>query len=743
MSFKRENIQNILTLSPFLLLGVIIVTLIIKSFIGKSINNPVEAASIYTTPLSLILWGTMASIASYLLIKKNKTKNFSRLLFHLSLIVILLGGGITHFTHDSGIIHLRQGIQYNEFTSLENNRIVRLPFKIKLSQFNIINYPGTTTPADYESIVCIEESANNSFSAKISMNNILNHNGYRFFQTNFDTDLMGTVLTISYDKWGGTITYIGYGLLFFSILLLIIDPNGKFRQLLRNGNWKTFLLFLFIFLSPFDSNATVQLSENDLKSLGEILIQHQGRITTLENFATDFTRKIYEKKSYKGFTAIEVLFGWILSPEEWQHEPMFKIQSDIEKRVVGRNDEYVKFTDFFNSEKHYKIENHLSKLNSIEKKEKEWEKLRSADEKVQLIFMLQSESLLKIFPIKNGNNVELITAKEIDLDQIKNKETLLSKEIFTHLIISAKNGNSCNNQVTQLKKIQLDVLKEMTPSKLQLKTEHIYLQCNYLSFAAYITLAFGIIAFILLCFQLIQGIKIPYFHQLSTTILSSSYLYLTFLLVLRVIISERLPLSNGHETLLTIAWLAQIIALSAQKKVRLSVPFGLLISGLALLASTLSEMNPKITPLTPILNSPLLSIHVSFMMIAYTLIGFITTISLLTLTLLPRKKKNMSIANYTLLNRLLLYPTIFFLTAGIFIGAIWANISWGNYWSWDPKETWALISMLYYAIAIHNESLPFLRKPLYFHLYLLVGCLLILTTYFGVNYFFGGMHSYV
>jgi ABC-type transport system involved in cytochrome c biogenesis permease subunit len=169
---------------------------------------------------------------------------------------------------------------------------------------------------------------------------------------------------------------------------------------------------------------------------------------------------------------------------------------------------------------------------------------------------------------------------------------------------------------------------------------------------------------------------------------------------------------------------------------------GILISGFALLGATLSDSNPQITHLMPVLNSPLLSIHVSLMMISYTLIGFITIISLLSVILILFQQNNEAIQNLTSLNQLLLYPALFFMSAGIFIGAIWANVSWGNYWSWDPKETWALISMLYYSIAMHNDSLPFLRKPHLFHLYLIIGAFLILTTYFGVNYYFGGMHSY-
>ena len=141
----------------------------------------------------------------------------------------------------------------------------------------------------------------------------------------------------------------------------------------------------------------------------------------------------------------------------------------------------------------------------------------------------------------------------------------------------------------------------------------------------------------------------------------------------------------------------------------------------------------------PVLVSPWLSIHVSLIMMSYALFAFIMLNGILALC---HTRQNDRVEQLTILSRLLLYPAVFFLGAGIFLGAVWANVSWGRYWAWDPKEVWALITFLVYGAAFHSQSLQAFRKPLFFHVYMIIAFLTVLMTYFGVNYVLGGMHSY-
>jgi ABC-type transport system involved in cytochrome c biogenesis permease subunit len=123
-------------------------------------------------------------------------------------------------------------------------------------------------------------------------------------------------------------------------------------------------------------------------------------------------------------------------------------------------------------------------------------------------------------------------------------------------------------------------------------------------------------------------------------------------------------------------------------------------------------------------------------MLAYTLFGIMFVCSVLTLFLPARQEL------FMLFNKLLLYPATLLLGVGIFMGAIWANVSWGRYWAWDPKEVWALICFMVYGVGFHVDSLPWLRRPKAFHLFCIFAFLAVLMTYFGVNLFMGGLHSY-
>ena len=230
----------------------------------------------------------------------------------------------------------------------------------------------------------------------------------------------------------------------------------------------------------------------------------------------------------------------------------------------------------------------------------------------------------------------------------------------------------------------------------------------------------------------------------SVSLLSAVLLFLTLLIVLRGFVSGHLPLSNGFETMQILAWTSLLLSLLFNKKIPLLLPFGLLLCGLSLLVAMMGEANPKITNLMPVLSSPLLSIHVMIIMLSYALLAFVMLNGLTAIFLhLFSKNSNMQIVRLQTVSQLMLYPAVFCLAVGIFIGAVWANQSWGRYWGWDPKEVWALITMILYAFPIHSKSISLFRKPMFFHFYVVFAFFAVLFTYFGVNYLLGGLHSYV
>ena len=166
------------------------------------------------------------------------------------------------------------------------------------------------------------------------------------------------------------------------------------------------------------------------------------------------------------------------------------------------------------------------------------------------------------------------------------------------------------------------------------------------------------------------------------------------------------------------------------------VPVVLGVAGCALLLLWWLDAFPK-GPLMPVLRSPLLFLHMIPIMVSYALFALLALLGVAGLVV--KEEASERLHNVGLV---ILYPAVFLLTFGTFLGAVWANISWGNYWAWDPKETWALVTLLVYSLPLHGRAVPAFDRPRFFHLFMIIAILCVLVTYFGVNMLLGGMHSY-
>lgn len=222
------------------------------------------------------------------------------------------------------------------------------------------------------------------------------------------------------------------------------------------------------------------------------------------------------------------------------------------------------------------------------------------------------------------------------------------------------------------------------------------------------------------------------------TLASVSVLLLLFLQFgLRWKKGGHIPLSNGFETLLFLALCVLSVSIAYSRRFPILQPVGLWLSAAALVMAFLGPMDASVSPLAPVLASPLLGFHVATVMAGYALLALVFAVGVAGL-LRPARREELA-----RLSRRLLYPAVCFLGTGIFLGAVWANQSWGRYWAWDPKEVWALVTFMVYGVAFHRRSLAWLRRPLGWHLYLTGAFLTVLMTYFGVNFLLGGMHSYM
>ena len=726
----------------FTLFLLIIIVLISASFIEKIESSSTAFSLIYGSLWFTILWSLLVITGVIYIIKCKLFKRPITFVLHMSFVLILLGAGITHFFGIQGSTHLRKG-ETTDYFITSDHRINKFPFTLNLIDFQVENYPGTLSAMDYVSIIKAEDK-----DMQISMNHIGQHRGYRFYQSGYDSDGEGTMLSVAYDPWGIGITYTGYGLLFISMLMFLISPKEGFRKLLKNKAVAAVCLLVLTSSIPVDVHAKEPrvLPKDVAEQLGNLYTYYNGRVCPLQTVAKDFTTKLYGKASYKGYSSEQVFWGWILFPTTWTEEPMIKIKSQV-AQTIGIKGSYASYLDFHNTEG-YKLEEVMNQIHSGQEVDGA-QAIHEADEKLNVLLMLFNGQLLKIYPYKNNDELQWFSQADklpVELENEENKEQwFFIKKTQDYMAEQAvqENYNEVLEIASKILKYQKQEAKGALPSN---RVFHAEKQYNTIDYTRPMAMAFATIGIILFFIYVRLWIKDKKpSKKLSVPlciILVLAILYLGYLIGLRGYISGHLPLTNGYETMQFMAFCTLILTLLLYRRYTLIMPYGFLLTGLTLLVNMMGQSNPQITLLMPVLASPLLSIHVCVIMLAYSLLAF-CLFNGITATLLPKTPLyDKQIGQLTRMSRLMLYPALFCLTAGIFIGAIWANVSWGRYWGWDPKEVWALITMMIYAIPLHQASVPFIRKPKWFHLYMIFAFLSVLFTYFGVNFLLGGMHSY-
>lgn len=675
-----------------------------------------------------LLWaiGVAAGIVYFL---RRWVLSFYVVLLHLSFVVILVGAALTHFTASGGMIHLRQGETATTYTDAEGESH-ELPFTVKLKQFRVDYHAGTSSAMDYASVLSV-----NGKDYTVSMNHIYDHHGTRLYQSSYDEDMRGSWLSVNADPWGIPVTYTGYGLLFFALLWMLVDKRGRFRRLLRSPLLKAAAIALLL-LAPMTTKAQKVLPKETADRFGRLYILYNGRICPAETFAIDFTKKLYGRAGYKGFTASQVVTGFMFFPEDWMQQPVLKLKGGQLRERLGL-EKYAAPAAFFNDMEGYRLGQFLADAQG--KNDKFSQQVLDMDDKLMLLMQLTQGTPLRLFPYQNR---KAQVSWYAPTDQLPQDMPKAQQQYIHSILLMAKSLAQQNNMAMENElldktlKYQQRYGATTLPTKAQVSAERIY---NHVPFAS-----------ILFMLNLTLGFLSAFFftrrhgYGWFTLLMGLSFLCLTFALALRWIISGTIPMGNGYETMLVMAWLIMLVALLTTRRLRIMTTFGLLMSGFMLLVSHIGEMDPAITPRMPVLNSPLLSIHVSIIMMAYALLSltFITSLAWLCLHRIKKPAMQQLCRQLTLLSQIFHYPAMTCLGMGIFIGAIWANISWGTYWSWDPKETWALITFMIYAVPLHRASLPALRHARTYNIYMALAFLSILITYFGVNYFLGGMHSY-
>lgn len=729
----------------FPLMGIIIILLITASVLEQFIGTEAVIRYVYAAPWTIALWTlTVVSAIYYLCVRRVWRTPFTFLL-HFSFVVILGGALVTHLFGEQGQIHLRMDTDKPESVRLGDSEM-----SVRLADFYVEYYPGTHAPMDFVTKVEINDHGK-MVSGTVSMNNIFEYRHYRLYQSMFDSDMHGTILTYSHDPWGIGITYAGYALLLFSILGFFFQKRSYFRTLLRG----TAILAVIVLSQPVSAGTATStpptVNKQTADAFGNLYVYYNDRVCPMQTLAKDFTTKLYGKTTYKGLSANEVLCGWLFYYDQWADEPCIKIKGKEIRRVLGIEGKYACLNDFVGKGK-YKLED------GVRNREKN---AIAADEKFQLISMVCTARLLKIYPIETGDKNSKASQPASDItwyswsDQLpatvkpEDWQYVYRSMDFVFLCIARNANAEACDALTKIRAWQTEHAGSSNlPTDTRFKSEKLFNSLNYTRPLAMACATIGLLAFIIFIVLINKKVSLVWLNRILNLMMLCAFVFLTFALTLRWIISGHIPLSNGHETMQFLAWTAMLLTLVSQVIRRqvshnLLIPSGWLVAGMTLMVSMMSASNPQITNLMPVLQSPLLTIHVAIIMIAYCLLAFIMLNSISGIISDRKMKTPAQHPTDTMrLSLLMLYPAIFCLTIGIFIGAVWANISWGRYWGWDPKEVWALITMLVYAFPLHSQSLKIFRRPIFFHLYMLIAFLSVLFTYFGVNFLLGGLHSY-
>ncbi|MGQ1927877.1 cytochrome c biogenesis protein CcsA [Ornithobacterium rhinotracheale] len=656
-----------------------------------------------------------------------------------------------------------------------------LPFALKLNKFEIERYPGSQSPSGYASDVqVIDKEEDKDFEFKIYMNHVLDYRGYRFYQSSYDADEQGTLLSVNKDRLGTLVTYTGYALLFICMILTLFAKASRFSILNKRLSKikKSINLILFFALGmgamhaqDFESSITPQEKANEY---GRLVVQDlDGRMKPLTTLAYEISRKLNGKtniaistadKTYK-LSPEQFLLAIQIDPKLYSQIPIFKVDDEklggLLKKMNLPVQKYYAFDDLIDEKGTYLLHDEVERVNRLKASDRNDadKELLKLDERFNIFYGVVMGDFLRLFPNKNAENNEWFTAKQSQKDFTPEDATFvqnIGKYYLSALSkanaqpeFNAENYKDADESLLYISAYQKEIGKEVYPSETMIAAETFYTKANIGNYLFGFFMVLGIILLVVNILGLFSMQKsLNSILKVGYILSFIGFLVFTFDLGLRWYIAKHPPWSDGFEMMLFVSWGVLLFGLLFSKKSSFALPVGLLFSGVLLFVSFLDWLNPEITNLKPVLHSYWLKIHVAVIVGSYAPLALSAVLALLSLVLIifkpkmPSKRWWAAMQEMSIVNEMSLTIGLFLLTIGTFLGGIWANESWGRYWAWDPKETWALISIMVYAIVLHLRLIPKLANALMYNLCSMWAFASIIMTSYGVNYYLSGLHSY-
>jgi cytochrome c-type biogenesis protein CcsB len=640
---------------------------------------------------------------------------------------------------------------------------IELPFSIKLNDFILERYPGSSSPSGYKSdVVLLDKAVNIQKPYVIFMNNILKYKGYRFYQSSYDQDEKGTILSVNHDMAGMLVTYTGYGLLFLFIILALLSKETVFRNV-NASYWQSKIrksipmVILIMLLSGLTTINAQKLVPDKAVSeeFGKVLIQDQkGRTKPLFTLSNDILRKVSRSNDFDGLSSMQVFLGLYLDFNNWKDVQLITVGNKDLQAKIGIKGSMASFSDIvkLDGSGAYKISEEVNAAyaKAPADRNKMDKEVMKIDERVNIVYEIFKGDFLKLFPLKDSSNTW--GSSQEALMRPRSREDSL---YLAGIVPTIADALQTNNMAT-IRRVSASVSEYQKrfagynlPTQSKIKAELLYYRLGIFEklFPFYATV--GLIMLIGLITMVIKGRKeTTLFVKVLGWLLFAGFMFHTLGLGLRWYIAGRSPMSNGYESMIFISWVTLLAGFIFSRRSAFALSATAVLASMTLMVAHLSFMDPEITNLVPVLKSYWLTLHVSVITGSYGFLGLGAILGLINMILMAlSNEKNISriaitIDELTVINYKTLTLGLYFLTIGTFLGAVWANESWGRYWGWDPKETWSLITIIMYSIVIHSRTIPGMKDIFTFNLISLFAFSSVLMTYFGVNYYLSGMHSY-
>lgn len=763
--------------TTIVLLIVYALGLALATFIEKYHGTMAAKAMVYYSPLFflvqfLLVVNFLVVFVKHQLLKRRK---WGFMIVHLAFLVILWGALVSHLFGEEGILHLREGESSNQITVRTNKETTlhTLPFTVELVRFKLTRYPGSSSPSSYESELLVHVDGVTR-QERVYMNNVLDVKGYRFFQASYDQDEAGTILSVNRDVAGRNITYTGYLLLMIGFVFCFIGKHSRFMQLSRRlkelRNTSVAIIFL-LFMSGLSFSAeaketsspildTVQkykVPEEHAAKFAALPIQSSnGRMLPVNTFSSEVLRKLYKSDRIGSLNSDQFLISLLAMPDMWMRIPFIAISNNDLADFFDLSQDEVAYIEVFDANGQYKLQERLEKAyNKMPAERTRFDKdLFKLDEQVNILHQLLNHQMINLFPQEDDPNHTWYAPGD-DLSSFSGQDSMFVSRIMDWYLAEIQTGlkegdwGKADEVLSMIATYQQAKNKTLDISEDRIQAEIKY---NRLDVFRHCKKGYLILGGILLVLSFISLFKKENWIKYAIRVLQIGifivFLFHIYGMGMRWYIAGYAPWSNSYETMVYVSWATVFAGFLFIRKSSQTFALAALFGGIILFVSGLNWMDPQINPLVPVLKSPWLMFHVAVIVAAYGFFGISCLIGLTNLVLMTLgKEKNAAmlsirIRELNIVNEMSLLIGLALMTIGTFLGAIWANESWGRYWGWDPKETWALITMVVYAITVHLRLVKKWDNPWLFSLMSVVSFASVLMTFFGVNYFLSGMHSY-